>query len=334
MEELDLKRKNNLENVRRIMSRRTSSKTPYWYKLHGLVEKIKDYQRRPGIQKDFEFTSKRRKQSNQQNNGNPSRLRLNSMNSTLKIKKRAFAKIRAGNLLKNSLKYPCISVGQRNSRRSSAIPSKMMVKKNHDFAVEGILQVDESFENSPPKNKKKCKIHGSENNYKSIKLISEMNRTKSNFSTQNSNRKHNLTASRMTANNSMIRDELNNSHKLSFDKERLERLALPRGHTEAKKKRNRSHRVKASQRLPQFIQTLNSGDEKHTYSSLHKAFIYGVGLNQIPLLKKKLNGLKDTIKESRTKSKNFRKTMKYFRIMSKAQNSQLYGVPILGPKAL
>ncbi|CAI2369348.1 unnamed protein product [Moneuplotes crassus] len=311
----------NVENAMKIVHKKKSSKTPYWYKLNELVEKIKDYNRGPGIDAKVEFSSHRRRPIMKKSSKKLSRTRLNSTNSGLKNKKRALAKIRATNLLVTGQKRPSISASICSSRRSSVVPKDIFLKKNDDFVMEGIIQVDERLEQSPPKPKRSFKHSWIKKNYQSIKMISEMNHTSSNFSSGKSHRKYNFTSARMTTNNSNVQEELNHTHKLSFDRDRLERLALPREISQARKKRG--HRLRISQKLPLFIKTLNTSTEKDTYNHLHQAFIYGVKLDQIPLLKKKLDGLKDTIKDSRAKSKNFRKTMKYFRIMSKVNKSQV-----------
>ncbi|CAI2369468.1 unnamed protein product [Moneuplotes crassus] len=314
-------RRHNIENAMKIVHNKVSSRTPYWYKLNELVEKIKDYNRRLSMNDKVESLSHRRRPIMKKNPNNFSRARFNSTNSNLKNKKLALTKIRATNLLLSEPKRPSISVSICSSRRSSEAPKDIFLKKNEDFVMEGIVQADENSEQSPRKSKKHFNRSWIKKDCQSIRMNNDINHTTTNFSSEKSHRKYNFTSERISANYSNIQDQLNHTHKLSFDRDRLERLALPRKIMKARKKRG--HRLKISHKLPLLIETLNKSVEKDTYNHLHKAFIYGVKLDQVPILKKKVDNLKETIKDNKAKSKNLRKTIRYLRILNKANRSQV-----------
>ena len=87
-----------------------------------------------------------------------------------------------------------------------------------------------------------------------------------------------------------------------------------------KKRRRKTHRSIDARVLPLLLKKFRREEEKSTLHQVHQAFIYGVNLSKVPLLKEKYNDMKKHIKEDKVKKK-LRKTMHYFRKIDKANKS-------------
>lgn len=102
-------------------------------------------------------------------------------------------------------------------------------------------------------------------------------------------------------------------HERIYDKERIDKLAQPRSNTkDTKTRRKLFSKSIGANKFSTFLHTLRNEKEKSTIQSVHTAYIYGVNLTQVPLLKEQFCQLKKNIKEPKLK-KNFRKTMMYFK---------------------
>ena len=111
------------------------------------------------------------------------------------------------------------------------------------------------------------------------------------------------------------RNHLENHERL-YDKDRIERLAKPRGNTKLSKIRRRFYnKTSLSNKFSTFLHTLRSEKEKNTIQSVHTAYIYGVNLTQVPQLNEQFCQFKKSIKEPKLK-KNLKKTMMYFKKIS------------------
>ena len=101
--------------------------------------------------------------------------------------------------------------------------------------------------------------------------------------------------------------------KIIYDRDRLEKLALPRGWSESRRPRKKHHKSINVSRLPLLIDSIKSEKDKSTISSIQKALIYGVNLSQVPSLNEKFRSIKNSKKEN----KDLRKTIYMLRRMNR-----------------